>query len=496
MFELSRRQFVTSTAAAGVTLMTNQAAAAVKGPEWRDATELAERIAKGDVSAKEAVEYSIRAVEAAQPRLNFLAISDFERAMDKVRSGPPAGPFGGVPFLIKDQLSYIGLPTRAGSRSRQGSPPLARQGVYTDAFDRAGLIVLGKTTMPEFGFLPTTESLASGVTRNPWDATRSAGGSSGGAAVAVAAGIVPVAHGSDGGGSLRIPGSCCGLFAMKPSRGRMLGTRNNLDATSTSADHVLTRSVRDSAALFSLTEDSAAGSRFTPVGLINEPVRRRLRIGLVINTYDGSEPEREVRKAVLSAAKLLTDLGHEIVPARWPIGEKFFQDFLLFYSSGAAAVTAQAKKAQPEKNLEDLFEPFTLGLADLFAKASEQSLGQAVAGLKEAAAAYDPWFASSKLDAVLSPVVFTPPPPLGYLSGSQPMDVLMERLTRYAGYTPYHNVAGGPAMSVPLYWTGNGLPIGSQLCAPTGQEGMLFGLALQLEQARPWARRHPKFWFA
>lgn len=495
MFNQSRRQFVTSTAAAGMSLLASPALAATQS-EWRDATDLAERIGKGDLSAKEAVEHAIRMAEAAQPKLNFLTVSDFERAMDKVRIGRPAGPFGGVPFLVKDQLSYIGLPTRAGSRSRQGSPPLARQSVYTDAFDRAGLVVLGKTAMPEFGFLPTTEPVASGVTRNPWDPGRSAGGSSGGAAAAVAAGIVPVAHGSDGGGSLRIPGSCCGLFALKPSRGRMLGTRKDIDATSLSADHVLTRSVRDSAAMFALTEDSGEGARFAPVGLIKEPLDRRLRIGLVVNTFDGSEPERDVRRAVLGTAKLLTDLGHEVVPTKWPIGEKFFQDFLLFWSSGAAAVAAQAKKTQPDRKLEDLFEPFTLGLAELFANTSEQSLGQAVTGLKEAASAYDPWFASSKLDAVLSPVVFTPPPPLGYLSGTQPMDILMERLIRYAGYTPYHNVAGGPAMSVPLYWTREGLPIGSQICAPTGQEGLLFGLALQLEQARPWAQRHPDLWFA
>lgn len=495
MLNPSRRHFLASTATVGASLVAKPALAA-REPEWRDATQLAEDIRKGYLSAKEAVEHAVAMVETAQPVLNFLTVHDFERAMEKVRDGVPAGPFGGVPFLIKDQLSYIGLPTRAGSRSRRDSPPLSRQSVYTDAFNRAGLVVLGKTAMPEFGFLPTTEPVAGGPTRNPWDPTRSAGGSSGGAAAAVAAGIVPMAHGSDGGGSLRIPGSCCGLFALKPSRGRMLGTRNDIDATSTSADHVLTRSVRDSAGIFALTEDSGSGARFAPVGQITEPLRRRLRIGLVANTFDGSAPAPDVRKAVLSTAKLLGDLGHEIVPAKWPIGEKFFQDFLLFWSSGAAAVTAQAKKAQPDRPLGELFEPFTLGLADLFAKTPQEKLGEAVAGLKEAAAAYDPWFAGAKLDAVLSPVAFTPPPPLGHLSGTQTLDALMERLIHYAGFTPYHNVAGSPAMSVPLYWTRKGLPIGSQFCAPTGGEALLFSLALQLEAARPWAGKRPKLWFA
>jgi amidase len=279
---------------------------------WPDATEIAARIRRGEISALEAVQAAIDRAQALQPQLNFLVNSDFDRALTKARAGAPDGPFGGVPFLIKDLDDYAGLPTRSGSQSQRRMPPAARQGAYADAFDHTGLIVIGKSATPEYGFLPTTEPWATGATRNPWDLSRSAGGSSGGAAAAVAAGVVPFAHASDGGGSIRIPASCCGLFGLKPSRARMTGARAQINVTDLSVDHAVTRSVRDSAALFAATEDRAPGARYAPVGLVSRPLRRRLRVGLVLEGIPGARPSPEVIAATESAARLMESLGHDV----------------------------------------------------------------------------------------------------------------------------------------------------------------------------------------
>jgi amidase len=481
-------------AAAPIALAAGGAAARspIESGPWPDATEIAARIRRGDMSALEAVQAAVDRAEALQPQLNFIVNSDFDRALAKARSGTPSGPFGGVPFLVKDLEDYAGLPTRAGSQSRRRTPPAARQGPYGDAFDRAGLIVIGKSATPEYGFLPTTEPWATGPTRNPWDPSRSTGGSSGGAAAAVAAGVVPFAHASDGGGSIRIPASCCGLFGLKPSRARMTGARAQINITDLSVNHVLTRSVRDSAALFAATEDRGPDARYAPVGLVDRPLRRRLRVGLILEGIAGNAPSSEVAAATNSAARLLETLGHEVTPTRWPMdGAQFIQDFLLLWASGARDLVAGIAGASGRRPDTTLLEPFTLGMAELAAKAPEGELAASQRRLYAAAIAYDAWFASQQLDVVLSPVLSAPPPPLGFVGPDVSFDVLTERLIAYVGYTTLHNVSGGPAMSVPLYWTERGLPVGAMFAARTGQERLLFELAYQLEAASPWAQRSP-----
>jgi amidase len=464
---------------------------AARGPERPDATELAARIRRGDISAAEAVEAAIRRSEALQGQLNFMVSSDFDRALDKARAGRLSGPFAGVPFLIKDLDDYAGLPTRMGSRARLGAPPAASQDAYMDAFDRTGLVVIGKSSTPEFGFLPTTEPLLHPATRNPWNLSRSAGGSSGGAAAAVAAGIVPVAHASDGGGSIRIPAACCGLFGLKPSRGRMISERGQRAASQLSVNHVLSRSVRDSAALLALTEDKAQGARFAPVGLVSEPLRRRLRVGLLLKNGSGNGPQPEVTRAVQNAARLLETLGHQVQPVTWPVDrEAFAQDFTLLWSAGAAQAVAEVARAIGRNPDARVLEPFTLASAGN-AGAGCDALGAALQRLEGVALAYDTWFVANQIDVVLSPVVSAPPPPIGELAPAVPLETLMARLREYVGYTPLQNVAGAPSMSVPLHWTEAGLPIGSMFSARAGQDGLLLELAYQLEAAQPWARRWP-----
>ncbi|MFN3582562.1 amidase [Phenylobacterium sp.] len=494
MVQLTRRAFAGAPLAltACATVPAGRAPAAAGWPKgWPDATETAAAIRRGELTAQQAVGAAVDRALALQPKLNFLVASDFDRALARAATGPGAGPFAGVPFLIKDLDDYRGLPTRSGSFSQLPLPPAKGQGPLVDAFERAGAVVVGKSATPEYGFLPTTEPNVFGPTRNPWDPGRSSGGSSGGAAVAVAAGVVPFAHASDGGGSIRIPASCCGLFGLKPSRGRMVGTRGETKISDLSVDHVLTRSVRDSAAMFALTEDQGPDAQHPPVGLVSGPLRRKLRVGLVMDGMAGKAPSPEVRAATERSAKLMESLGHTVVETRWPMGQEFINDFLLLWSSGAAQLAAAIGKAAGRKPDTTLLEPFSLGMAEMYAKAPPGAFQAAMERLHAAAMAYDPWFVGNGFDVILSPVLSAPPPPLGWVGPNVAFDTLVERLIEYVGYTTYHNVVGAPAMSVPLNWTDAGLPVGTQFAARVGHEALLFQLAYQLEAAQPWAQRLP-----
>ncbi|THD61376.1 amidase [Phenylobacterium sp.] len=458
---------------------------------WPDATESAARIRRGEITAAEVVETAIRRAEAMQGALNFVVNSDFDRALAKAKAGP-TGPFAGVPFLVKDLVDYKGLPTRGGSQSQRFEPPATKQAPNCDAFDRAGLIVLGKSATPEAGFLPSTEPLTTGLTHNPWDLSRSPGGSSGGSSVAVAAGIVPAAHATDGGGSIRIPASHCGLFGLKPSRGRIDDFEGKVGITAFGVEHVVTRSVRDSAAILALTEDHKPGANYPPVGVVAGPNKKRLRIGVMLANGEGHSPTPDVVAAHDHAVKLVTDLGHHIDYVRLPYdGDRFIQDFLLFWAGGAQRLASDITKATGRKPDGTMLEPFTLGLIDLANRTKPEDFGQTMKRLEADVLAYDTWFGAYQFDVVLSPVLSSGPPKLGEIGPLVPFDTLVARLTEYVGYTPIHNLAGAPAMSVPLYWTPEGLPIGTMFAARAGQERMLFELAYELEAANPWAHRIP-----
>ncbi|MBS0362672.1 MAG: amidase [Proteobacteria bacterium] len=458
---------------------------------WPDATGLAAAIKRGDLSAAEAVETAIRRAEALQGTLNIIVNSDFDRALDRAKAGP-TGPFAGVPFLVKDLVDYKGLPTRAGSMANRMAPPATEQAPNCDAFDRAGLIVLGKSATPEFGFLPTTEPVATGLTHNPWDLTRSSGGSSGGSAVAVAAGVVPAAHATDGGGSIRIPASHCGLFGLKPSRGRIDDFEDKNSITALGVEHVVTRSVRDSAALFALTEDHKPKASFPPIGLVTGPSKKRLRVGVMLANGMGHAPTPEVAAANDHAAKLVASLGHHVDYVRLPYdGDQFIHDFLLLWANGAAQIADRIARVAGRAPDETMMDPFSLGLVDMFRRTPRTALAPTLQRLQGDVTAYDTWFAAYQLDVVLSPVLSSGPPKLGEIGPLVPFDTLIARLIEYVGYTPIHNLAGAPAMSVPLYWTPEGLPIGTMFAARAGQERMLFELAYELEAAAPWAHRIP-----
>lgn len=452
-----------------------------------DATGVAARVRSGEITAAEALEAAIARSERVNGQLNFVATPLY--AYGRARAAERlSGPFAGVPTLIKDLLPMTGQPTKYGSRAFANfiAP---QQPPYMDALLAAGLVPFGKSTTPEFGLTATTETLLGGDTRNPWDVSRSSGGSSGGAAVAVAARVVPVAHASDGGGSIRIPASCNGLFGLKPSRGRSVIAGQPDRGVDISVNGCVSHSVRDSAAWLSVTEQTGATPVFPPTGMVTGPSTQRLRIMVDIPNALGNEPDPEVRAAVESAAELCRSLGHEVREQRAAIdGAQFSADFILLWANGALEVVGLVQAQAGGAPLDQLLEPLTLELAAHAQAQGPAALQAAITRLQRVEVQYAEMFRSA--DIYLTPVLAKPPVPLGQINGARGMAVF-ETLNDYVGYTPLQNVAGAPAMSVPLAWSSGGLPIGIHFSAAKGQERRLLELAYELEQARPWASRRP-----
>lgn len=453
-----------------------------------DATAQALLVRRKEITAAELVEAAIARIEKLDPVLHAVVARGFEQARRRAAL-PVSGPFAGAPFLIKDLMEYPGLPYRSGSRMMAGVVG-SFQSEYVGRIDAAGLIVLGKSATPEFGLIPTTEPLLGPPTLNPWNLAYSPGGSSGGAAAAVASGMVPFAHASDGGGSIRIPASCCGLFGLKPSRGRQPPSRRETRTPDLSVEHCISRSVRDSATLLASTEAAAPGGQLPSMGLVTGPSKRRLRIGWYLTGMSGREPDADVARAIRATARLCADLGHEVVESQLPFGgEAFLDHFKVVWAAGAAGIVAGYRARAGRDPDETVLEPFTLAFARYFAAQPPDRLPAALAYLGEVERACHAYF--EKFDVLLSPVLAQPSVPIGYLAPTVPFDKLWDRMVSYATYTPWQNVAGAPAMSVPLFHGLGGLPIGSQFTAGPGKERTLLELAFELERARPWGSRWP-----
>lgn len=494
MISTTRRELLTAAGAAAASLCAGKFVLAAPASPIADATETAAMIRRREISALEAIDAAIARAEALQPKLNFMVTPLFELARERARefdkAGKLTGPFAGVPYLVKDMYDVKGAVTRHGSRCTQGMPPATAQPPYVSALEAAGLVFIGKSALGEFGYLPTTEPLAFGPTRNPWNSALTPGGSSGGSAAAVAAGVLPFADAADGGGSIRIPASACGLFGLKPSRDRLIGTQPASGSFSLVAEHCLSRSVRDSAALFALTERTGANATLPPIGAVTGPSRRRLRIGYLVNSMNNRPPEAAVLTGLEATGKLLQDLGHHVEPTQWPFdGAAFSNDFSTLWISGVAGVIDLVRKVAGREPDESMLEPFTLAMGREAGKLPAGALAQAEGRLRAVAAAYDDWLA--RYDVILSPVLLQLPAPIGHIAGDVPFDTLVDRLFRFGDYTTLHNLAGAPAMSVPLHWTADNLPVGMQFAARMGQERVLFELAYELEAARPWAARRP-----
>ncbi len=487
---LNRRAFMGTAAATAFAAATLKPVIAKDAYSGLDAMAQSALVRTKQTTSLELVDAAIARIQAVNGKTNAVVAEYFDKARAQAKMSKGGGPLAGMPYLIKDLNDIKGEIATSGSRL------MAKHvGTVTDLMPQraldAGMIVVGKTNTPEFGLLATTEGLLLGAAHNPWDLGYSTGGSSGGAAAAVASGMLPVAHASDGGGSIRVPASCCGLFGLKPSRGRMnFGPKEKM-VGDIAVENCISRSVRDSAMVFALSEDVSPRSAFKATGFIGEPSKKRLKIAFNTLSYLGAEPDPDVKASIEATAKLCRDLGHEIIPATNPVqGEAFVDAFLTVWASGPAQLVGLAKslKLKPE----EVLEPWTLGLADYFAKKPKDALPKALAYLRTVERATDAFFAH--YDAWLTPVLASPPPKLGEQAPTVPFDTLYARITRYVSYTPIHNVAGTPAMSVPLGMSKDGLPIGSQFAAAKGAEALLYGLAYELEQAQPWAGKHAPAW--
>ncbi|MGI8723449.1 MAG: amidase [Geodermatophilaceae bacterium] len=416
---------------------------------------------------------------------------DAERA---VLAEEDLGPLHGVPTALKDLNLTAGVPTTLGSVTMRDFVPDVSD-VVVDKLRVAGTISLGKTATPEFGFPCYTEPAFAGPARNPWDTERSAGGSSGGAATAVAAGLVPIALGSDGGGSIRIPANCCGIFGIKTSRGRISSGPLGGDTTGLSVHGPLTRTVRDAAAMLDAMAGMAPGDPYwavPPEGgetFLSYADRHlgRLRIGRYLESgMPGAEVHPEVDKAWTATSTLLDSLGHEVedLPTP-PLTAQVVEDFETVWSLSGTTLPISDSQVGALQPLTAFLRDRGLALTAKQAMVSLYALRLFARSWVQATAGYD---------VVLAPVCAMTPRPIGWFGQDGPGGPDFERQKRYASYTAVYNVTGQPAVSVPLYWTENGLPVGSMLVGRPGDEATLIALSAQLEAAQPWAHRRPPVW--
>jgi Asp-tRNA(Asn)/Glu-tRNA(Gln) amidotransferase A subunit family amidase len=460
-----------------------------------DAVGLAELIAAREVSAAEVVEAALARLEAVNPRLNAVVLDMGEQALASVKDGAPAGPLGGVPYLIKDLGAPVaGTGTTAGSALFGGTPAVADSAIVA-AYRRGGLVIVGKTNTPEFGLEPVTEPRRFGASRNPWNLGRTPGGSSGGASAAVAGGVVPAAHASDGGGSIRIPAAACGLFGMKPSRGRVSFAPADEGWGGFSIQHAVTWSVRDSAALLDLVSAPQPGDpywRDPPVRPFAAEVKTDpgvLRIAFTTAALAAPAIDPECAAAVRETAALCESLGHRVEEASLP------GDFAAVGSAGGTVIAASvaamldaevARRGRPigEEEVEAIaWNTYQRGRsisgsAYVQALQAAHAFGRVIAGFFE------------RYDVLLLSTLGSPAIPVGALRGNS-LEGYAERLFAFMPNTQAFNLTGQPAMSVPLSTSADGLPIGLQFVARTGEEALLFRLAGQLEKTRPWAGRRP-----
>jgi amidase len=463
-----------------------------------DAVGLAQLISSRQVSAHEVQQTARQAIEAVNPALNALVGELFDEPLPYAASGP----FAGVPFAIKDLVLHAqGVPTRLGSRLTGQGVPFPYDTDLMTRFKQAGLATLGRTSSPEFGFNASTEPLSNGPTRNPWDTSRSSGGSSGGSAALVAARALPVAHANDGGGSIRIPSAWCGLVGLKPTRGRTpAGPDYDERLSGLAIEFAVTRTVRDAAALLDAVNGPGIGDKYeiaSPARPYAEEVGTppgQLRIALTTRAWSGVPVEKEHVQAVESVGRELLSLGHRVEEASPPLDwEAFVASQLPIWTAFLADSAVLLATLLGVELGPDVLEAVTLSsieqgrrttALDLYAA---QRIGNSI---NRSVGAF-----FRDYDVLVTPTGATLPPPLGYLNQNDPtLDPRgwFDKVFAVVPFTPLFNATGQPAISLPLAQSSEGLPIGVQCVVRYGDEATLFRLAAQLEQALPWASRRPQ----
>ena len=466
---------------------------------WLDATAQAELVRTEQVSPAELVADAITRIEKLNPQLNAVIHELFDLARATAAGALPDGPFRGVPFLLKDLGAELaGTPLREGMDFAGDYTSVVTQHL-TQRYLNAGFVVCGKTNTPELGILPTSEPRRYGPSRNPWHTDHSTGGSSGGSAAAVASGMVPAAHANDGGGSIRIPASCCGLVGLKPTRGRnSLAPQYGDLMGGLVCEHVVTRSVRDSAAILDVTAGPVSGDPYWA------PPRRgpsfaaaaasappRLRIAVMTASPSGSDVHADCVAAARAASTLCESLGHEVDGAALDVGgDAFLANFVNAWAAGNAWAIADWEKRLGRVVAEEDVEPLSWALIQLGRSLSSAQYLVAVQNLQKLTRQIASYFEG--IDVLLTPTLGEPPAPLGTFDSppGEPLAGLF-RAAAYVPFTPPFNVTGQPAISLPLHWNEAGLPIGVQFVGRLGDEETLLSLAGQLEQAVPWAGRRP-----
>ena len=463
-----------------------------------DALGLAGLVNAGEVTPAEVLDAAVERVEARNPAVNAVVSRHYEQARAAIAAGLPRGPFNGVPYLLKD----LGVQL-AGTATTWGSA-LFRDAVADHDSEivarmrRAGLVIFGKTNTSAMGLSTSVEPTLFGATRNPWNPERGAGGSSGGAAAAVAAGMLPAAHATDGGGSIRIPASACGLFGLKPTRARTPSGPDVGESWNGAASaHAITRTVRDSAALLDATSGPDVGDPYWA-----PPQQRpflsevgadpgRLRIGFTDRPWNGHAVDPECSAAVAGAARLCEELGHRVQEARpeWDEPARAAAFMVVVAAHTLAHLQLRAEALGRGLRPDDV-EPGVWAVAEIGKKHGAADYARAIRVVHGAGRAVGRFF--TQWDALLTPTMCSPPHRLGVLSlSSRDPDAFRDALIGTTAFTVPFNGSGNPAMSVPLHWTRDGLPVGVQFVGPFGGEAILFRLAAQLERARPWAQKRP-----
>lgn len=484
-----------------------------------DALGLSQLVAQGQISPAELLELAIARTEQVEKQLNALTLTLFDRARATAQQldNTTSSPFHGVPFLIKDLgLELEGTPTRIGSNSTAGQVS-AQNSYLVDAFQRAGLVIFGKTNTPEFGLNPFTEPVYKGPTHNPWRLGYTPGGSSGGSAAAVSAGVLPMATASDGGGSIRMPAACCGLFGLKPSRGRLsLGPAAGDMWAGAVVEGCVSRTVRDTAVFLDTFAGAGPGELYSaptpivPYAKVMQQPPGKLRIGWSTAHPLGLTVDEECKRAVAHAAELLAELGHEVEEVPLPYGEEDLSEHFLYVILGEASAEVRRiglRRGRPVQRHEIETPNYTLYL-----------LGEQISGADFAyhrscwnQVARRQGIFHQNYDLLLTPTLALSPFPIGQLQPTRSEQILMntlntlragallktqlqtlsEKIFAYMAYTPIANMTGQPAMSVPLHWTPEGLPVGVMLTSAIYGEDILLQLAGQLEEAQPWMERVP-----
>ena len=465
-----------------------------------DGLGLAGLIKAKEITPDELLTTVLERVDQRNPALNAVVQRFEDAARAQIKAGLGDGPFAGVPFLLKDMSAGLaGVPTTNGSRFFKDYRP-TRNATLTDRYLAAGLVIFGKTNAPELGLCLATEPALYGPCRNPWNLDRVPGGSSGGASAAVGARLLPMAHATDGGGSIRVPASTCGLFGMKPTRARVpAGPDAGEGWNGLSHGHAVTLTVRDSAALLDATLGPAPGDPYgveLPARPYREEVKTapgKLRIGVSAHSHQGAIPSDEMREALIRTARLCADLGHEV---EWEDPkydhEAFMMARLRIIPANIRAVLMRRSRALGrELNAQDV-EPVTWAMAELGRTMPASDYLDAVLAMHKLGREFAAYH--ERYDVLLTPTNATEPVPIGWLDTRLDIATFRDRMNAFGGYTAIFNMTGQPAMSVPLAWSESGLPLGMQFVAEFGREDLLFRLAGQLEQAQPWFDKRPTVW--